>query len=446
MYKKVHLYCFLFLFFFISLIFIFTLSRGDTFVNYGFSYAIRLGEIPYKDFNMVITPFAPFLYSLGLFIYNDIVMFYIEQAIVLTVMFYILEKMLGSKVILYLLFMILPFPIAMVSTMYPGYNFMLIFLFILFIYCFKENKSDYILGVILGLIFCTKQTVGIICFVPTFYYLFNNKKKFLMISVGYLMPCLLLFLYLLINNCLGSFFNLCLLGLFDFGHSNFQINYFYLILFIIGVLYLLFSIINGKNKLLLCYGLCFGVLVFPIIDYYHVSLFLLIVFYFFVDSIEYDKKINRFFIFLIITICIAWIVVLLNYFPNISVSNKNHFHFVINDKKYNDNVDSLIDYVKSTNSNIVYFMRGSENYYYKIINDERIDYFDLPNYGNYGYNGIDKMKNKIDKISNSYFIIDSELINNSDSSQQYIKELGKYLIEKSKYVKKIGLYNIYYKS
>ena len=108
MYKKVHLYCFLFLFFFISLIFIFTLSRGDTFVNYGFSYAIRLGEIPYKDFNMVITPFAPFLYSLGLFIYNDIVMFYIEQAIVLTVMFYILEKMLGSKVILYLLFMILP--------------------------------------------------------------------------------------------------------------------------------------------------------------------------------------------------------------------------------------------------------------------------------------------------------------------------------------------------
>ena len=91
-------------------------------------------------------------------------------------------------------------------------------------------------------------------------------------------------------------------------------------------------------------------------------------------------------------------------------------------------------------------MRGSENYYYKIINDERIDYFDLPNYGNYGYNGIDKMKNKIDKISNSYFIIDSELINNSDSSQQYIKELGKYLIEKSKYVKKIGLYNIYYKS
>ena len=52
-------------FFFLALVFIFTLSRGDTFVNYGFSYAISKGEIPYKDFNLVIPLFGPFIYSIG---------------------------------------------------------------------------------------------------------------------------------------------------------------------------------------------------------------------------------------------------------------------------------------------------------------------------------------------------------------------------------------------
>ena len=69
--KYVH-YLLLCIFFFIALVFIFTLSRGDTFVNYGFSYAISRGEIPYKNFNMIITPLAPILYSFGLLFYQNI--------------------------------------------------------------------------------------------------------------------------------------------------------------------------------------------------------------------------------------------------------------------------------------------------------------------------------------------------------------------------------------
>jgi len=86
--KKYIKYILLFIFFFISLVFIFTISRGDTFVNYGFSYAISKGEIPYKDFNMVITPLAPFIYSIELIFFNNIIIFYLEQAILLTILFY----------------------------------------------------------------------------------------------------------------------------------------------------------------------------------------------------------------------------------------------------------------------------------------------------------------------------------------------------------------------
>ena len=96
------------LFFFVSLVFIFTLSRGDTFVNYGFSYAISRGQIPYKDFNMVISPFGPILYSIGLLLCKNIIVYYLEQAILLTVMIYYVEKLLDKKWIVFLLCLIIP--------------------------------------------------------------------------------------------------------------------------------------------------------------------------------------------------------------------------------------------------------------------------------------------------------------------------------------------------
>lgn len=38
-------------------------NNMDEIWNYGFSYAIRLGEIPYRDFNMVLPPFLFFIYD-----------------------------------------------------------------------------------------------------------------------------------------------------------------------------------------------------------------------------------------------------------------------------------------------------------------------------------------------------------------------------------------------
>ena len=94
---------------------------------------------------------------------------------------------------------------------------------------------------------------------------------------------------------------------------------------------------------------------------------------------------------------------------------------------------------------VIFFMRGSENYFYKIINNRKLNYFDLPNYGNYGYNGVNKMMKKNNKKHDVYFVIDKELVANENDNQQYIKELGEEVINKSELVKTIGLYEIYYK-
>ena len=53
--KKNFKYLLLFGFFFLCLHFFYSSFQGDLVYNYGFSYAVSRGEVPYRDFNMVLT-------------------------------------------------------------------------------------------------------------------------------------------------------------------------------------------------------------------------------------------------------------------------------------------------------------------------------------------------------------------------------------------------------
>ena len=70
-------YIILFIIFFSFFLF-FSSGDADVIWNYGFSHAIRIGEIPYKDFNMIITPLYPVIMSIGLFIKDSWLIFLIE--------------------------------------------------------------------------------------------------------------------------------------------------------------------------------------------------------------------------------------------------------------------------------------------------------------------------------------------------------------------------------
>ena len=67
----------------------------------------------------------------------------------------------------------------------------------------------------------------------------------------------------------------------------------------------------------------------------------------------------------------------------------------------------------------------------------------MPNYGNYGYNGTDKLINKLEQVKDSYIVIDRSIFNDENAFQQYIKEASEYVIKCGKLVKKIGVYEIY---
>ncbi|MDO4996102.1 MAG: hypothetical protein Q4E69_02890, partial [Bacilli bacterium] len=120
--KKFFKYTIIFSISLFLLLFSYNLFFGDSIANLGFSYAIVRGEVPYNDFNLILPLFSPFIYAIPLLIYNSSITFYITQALLLTVFYYLIEKKLGYKTYLYFFLVLFSYPLSLVSGLFPGYN------------------------------------------------------------------------------------------------------------------------------------------------------------------------------------------------------------------------------------------------------------------------------------------------------------------------------------
>ena len=442
--QSVFKYLFLFCYFFYCLVLAYNLIRGDSYVNFGFSYAITRGEVPYVDFNLVIPPLAPWLYSVFLFFNSSILVFYLEQALLLTLFFAVLFRLLGNKTWIYLILLSIPFPIAMVSVMFPGYNFLLLFFLLLLIYCERTNKNDYLIGILLGCSFLTKQTVGGLLALASIYYLFVDYKKVLKRVAGFLLPVFICFIILVLQGSFSSFLDLCFFGLFDFGHSNLHVDWFYFICFILAILVLIIRIIKKPKDICNYYVLLFASCVYPIIDYYHVSLFLAGFFILLLLDGSIQIEIYKHCIFFVLALSVIWFVIQNIYFDDLKIIHYPNFQFSLISEKYNKVVQKLDQYLETLDDDVIYFLRGSENYFYKIKSNLDITYFDLPNYGNYGYNGTAKIISRLKKIEHGYAVIDTDAYESKDSAQQYVKEAVEYIMKRGEKVKTIGVYEVYH--
>ena len=228
-YKSLILIIFLFLLF---LLFNLTLlpTNLDEIWNYGFSHNLYSGLIPYKDFNMVITPFYPFIMSLGFHIFgSSMLVFHIEHAIILICLCVLLFLLIDKKAWFIVALMLFP-----VNVSFPSYNIFLYFLLVLIIYLEKEKKSDYLIGFLLGLCVLTKHSVGLCLLLPSLYYIKDLKKvgrRFL----GFIVPLFVFIIYLIITKSMIPFIDLCILGLFDFASENGKAFNIYFLLFIIMI-------------------------------------------------------------------------------------------------------------------------------------------------------------------------------------------------------------------
>lgn len=437
--KNNYHYFILFIFIFLTYsIFVFSNNYGDPIANYGFSYAITRGEIPYVDFNTISTPLYSFVMSIGLFIWNNYSMFLLEHSIAVTVMFYILNKIYGKKAY------ILLFPISFFFfySINPTYNFFAFFMMIILLFLEKKYPDkDYLIGVIIGLAILSKHTVGCLFVLPSLIFYFKKKEKILKRFVGLLGVGLLFIIYLLLTNSFMRFIDLCFLGLFDFSSKNGNVfNFWFFVSIICLIISLIITIKNKKN--ISNYYLLMGIsFVIPLFDLNHFAIYIVCIT---LQFLPFIKKYGDYLGFLsfVFSIIICGFCFFGFYDDFKPVLNKKikHFEFINNAKNnYNKNIKKFKYFDKYKNPLILSYSKMV----YDISRDKDIDYFNVLLYGNFGYNGTNKMIKEIKKMHNRYIIVDMEDYLNKNDNSQFDKDIVYYVISKSKKIecrKKVCVY------
>ncbi len=420
--KSFYISILVFILFFISsfiLCYVLAPVNCDEVWTFGFSNNIAKGLVIYRDFNVLQTPF-----------YFIIASFFIKVFGTKFISIHILNSLLmaSSGLILYKLVNWKSFMIMLSIMIFnPNpYNLLCLCLFLVIILLInKKYDNDYLIALLVGLIFMTKQNL-ILLVIPLL--LYSNKKiKTLLV---FLIPFIIFSLYFLINNGLYDFINYCFLGLFDFNNSNHLYVFVFILFEIMGILYVLYCIYKkGFRDKELLYILMFQIMIYPIFDGDHFFVSFVPIFYLISKNIKNYLPLLLIYVF-VICITIAG-------FPKISIHTEKDIFYLRSPDRYVDisedvykYFDGKIDNVYS-NSEIMYF---TKNYY-----DLTTDKYDFIIDGNLGYKGSKKVIKELDKkckVNNCYFII-----KNDDLYQD--KALLKYVKSNYKVIDRFSYFDVY---
>ena len=428
---------FVFVFLFYYLFFSFG-TRGDSINNYGFSHAIRMGEVPYRDFNMVSTPLYAFIMSLGLFVFDNHIMFLLEQSIIFTIMFYLLERIIGKKGFLVIL-AFLSFGCLGFNT---TYNFFLLFLLVLLLYLEKfHNKKDLLIGLVIGLCIMTKHTVGCFFIFPSIFFYYKDIKRLLKRFIGLLIPCIYFLIYFLFYKSFYKLLDLCLFGLFDFGGKNKIISIPLIIASIVLVLIVLYFIFKDKKNILNHYLLCSIFFVIPIIDLHHFSFFYVC---FIIFILQYLNK--KPIILIYILFSLTWFISYTSFYLKsdfISISWYKHMNYSLFHKKYVDDSNKVYKMIDEYGDNVL--ILSYDTMIYEIINNKKIDYYSVFLNGNFGYNGTNKMIMSIKKEHGKFVFIDNSSYKDGVIGKtQFPYEICDYIMDNYTFIDERNNYKIYY--
>ena len=360
----------------------------DELYNYGFSYNIISGLIPYKDFNMIIPPLFNYLLAGILLIFGSkLIIYHFILSLMIVFISYICYKKIGIKASgIYFLLLIYP---------YAGYNiFALLLLFILF---YLNDKNNIIEIILIGMLCLTKQTLALLV-IPSII-MSKNKKKSVAI---YLLFIFMFFLYLIMNNTMVEFFDYCLFGMFDFANKNSTgISFLTMveILIIIGLIY--FSVKTRRKDLI--YILMFQVMALPIVNYIHFIISFIPVIYILFNEFNDNVYFSLFSMVIIVSFFIGFNFAVRiggedkNYLENYKVNNfmKGRVTYSITD----DYVEDAKGYIERY-KNYKPYVFGRFSYLMKLNFNVPITKYDIINNGNMGYNGAKRYIDEIDNYCN----------------------------------------------
>lgn len=434
--QKISKYIILFCLFLISYLFLPKVAADETW-SYGFAYNIASGLIPYQDFNMIVPPVFALVFSSLLFFYKGILMFHIEQAIMFTIICYMLEKLLKEKSLIPVLLLLILAP--MIYNL-PTYNSLCFLETLLLIILEKQNKDDLLIGIVAGLAIFTKQSIGFFLLACCLLLVRKEPKRIIRRVVGVMIITGLITAYLLLIGSFPDFLDQCILGLFDFsknGHASF-FQPIFIICFFVVVFFYLKKITVEKEWY---YAFAFYSICFPLCDLTHFlmgSLSLLVVL-----LAKDDKALS---INLKVALCLC--IVLIPPFNSLITLQgdgkflsdlKNHEYRYLNKKTYQNLLALREYYHKHKNQEII--ILSTPAYLFKLTNNLPINKLDLINVGNWGRNGTEKIITEIEKRrgSSALFLVYKEEAHDN----QIDKEVLHHVRTTGKKVDKVLYFDVY---
>ena len=435
--KKYSKYFFLFLFFFfLLLVFSFYNHSYDSFWNYSFSYAVARGEIPYVDFNMISTPFSSFFFAIFLIFNHNYLCYLLGWSLVLTFTFYLLYQLLGHRCWILLFCLLFPF----LHTIIPTYNLFCFCIFVFLLYLEKAEKSDLIIGFVVGLSILTKHTLGIFFLLANIFYYRKNQVKLCMRLFGCFIPCFVFLVYLIFTESLFQFLDLCVFGLLDFSKNGSLLS-IYLFLSLLLLLFLI-CYIKKDRSLNAYYTLGTFAFTIPLFDMYHFLLFFCCCMTFFLLQVKVSVKVSHLFLILSIILCLVNFYVYQGFFSRRLSFLPNLKYFLVNPNQYQLLYDMNQVFFKYYDKDTIPIILSTKSAFIYTGNDIDVNYFLVFLKGNYGYHGSGKL---IDKISRSddIYIINRKEMKEIGNDGDYLYEVCVYVTKHFHLLEQVGDYLVY---
>ena len=473
--------------------------------NYNTANAFAMGLIPYKQVSMITTPLLPMINSIFLkVVFNGIITYRVVMGIIfaLIVLFiYLIIRELSSK---RLLSYICAFFIGtlLIKNFLLDYNylFLLISLVIAFLEIrdIKKNENfnfnhNLCVGLLTGLAFLTKQTIGtLLIFVMIFEVFIYMKKsgfnlkfdKFIkLIGVrifGMMVPITMFLIYLGVNGAFNDFINYAIKGVREFSNnvpyyrlfdSNDKvvsiISRLFIIVYIpLFITFILESIKNKKLKdelmniyiLAIC-SIPVIAIIYPISDDFHligasVSVLIIVAYLliFLLNEINKFVKIDVFYKKLLL-IGLLFIIILISFKNAIIERNLNikenvlapfkHYEGIYVPEYLSNRISDVTDKVRSySNSGRESIIIDAEAAIYDIVLNKYKKNYDMLLIGNIGENGVEKIINEIKDSHNVYYFVKNPQY---ALNWQLPENIVDYIRNNLKYHETVSVFDVYYK-
>ena len=473
--------------------------------NYNTANAFAMGLIPYKQVSMITTPLLPMINSIFLkVVFNGIMTYRVLMGIVfaLIVLFiYLIIKELSNKKLLsYICAFFIGTLLIKKFLLDYNYLFLLISLVIAFLEIrdIKKNENfnfnhNLCVGVLTGLAFLTKQTIGaLLIFVMIFEVFIYMKKsgfnlkfdKFIkLIGVrifGMMVPIIIFLIYLGVTGAFNDFINYAIKGVREFSNSVPYYRLFdsndivvsiisrlFIIVYIpLFITFILESIKNKKLKdeLINIYVLAFCsipviAIIYPISDDFHLmvaSVFALIIIAYLLIlvlkkigglikiDVFYKKLLLIGILFIIILISFKNLIIErnINIKENVLVPFKHYEGIYVPEylsKRISDATDKVQAYSNSGRESIIV---DAEAAIYDIVLNRYKKNYDMLLIGNIGENGVEKIINEIKDSHNVYYFVKNPQY---ALNWQLPEDIVDYIRNNLKYHETVSVFDVYYK-